>query len=81
MPVRQQLIWVKDVFVMGRHDYHYRHEPILYGWKEGAAHAGPTRTRLPVRTRMSRGPANGGVRRAGSARRRRWWPRDQALTT
>jgi DNA modification methylase len=39
MPVRQQLIWVKDVFVMGRHDYHYRHEPILYGWKEGAAHA------------------------------------------
>jgi DNA modification methylase len=39
MPVRQQLIWVKDVFVMGRHDYHYRHEPILYGWKEGASHA------------------------------------------
>jgi DNA modification methylase len=39
MPVRQQLIWVKDVFVMGRHDYHYRHEPILYGWKEGAAHS------------------------------------------
>jgi DNA modification methylase len=38
MPVRQQLIWVKDAFVMGRHDYHYRHEPILYGWKEGAAH-------------------------------------------
>ena len=37
MPVRQQLIWVKDVFVMGRHDYHYRHEPILYGWKDGAA--------------------------------------------
>lgn len=39
MPVRQQLIWVKDVFVMGRHDYHYRHEPILYGWMEGAAHS------------------------------------------
>jgi len=39
MPVRQQLIWVKDVFVMGRHDYHYRHEPVLYGWKAGAAHA------------------------------------------
>jgi DNA modification methylase len=38
MRVRQQLIWVKDVFVMGRHDYHYRHEPILYGWKDGAAH-------------------------------------------
>jgi hypothetical protein len=23
---------------VSRHDYHYRHEPILYGWKEGAAH-------------------------------------------
>lgn len=30
------LVWVKDVFVMGRADYHYRHESILYGWKEGA---------------------------------------------
>ena len=39
MPVREQLIWVKDVFVMGRHAYHYRHEPILYGWKDGAAHS------------------------------------------
>jgi DNA modification methylase len=38
MAVRQQLLWIKDVFVMGRHDYHYRHEPILYGWKEGGAH-------------------------------------------
>jgi DNA modification methylase len=38
MPVRQQIVWVKDVFVLGRHDYHYRHEPILYGWKDGAAH-------------------------------------------
>jgi hypothetical protein len=38
MTVRQQLLWIKDVFVMGRTDYHYRHEPILYGWKEGAAH-------------------------------------------
>jgi DNA modification methylase len=35
---RQTLVWVKDVFVMGRSDYHYRHEPIFYGWKEGAAH-------------------------------------------
>jgi site-specific DNA-methyltransferase (adenine-specific) len=35
---RHSLIWVKDQFVMGRADYHYRHEPIFYGWKEGAAH-------------------------------------------
>ncbi|GAA0735627.1 DNA modification methylase [Clostridium oceanicum] len=32
------IIWVKDNFVMGRQDYHWRHEPILYGWKEGKGH-------------------------------------------
>jgi DNA modification methylase len=35
---RHTLAWVKDQFVFGRSDYHYRHEPIFYGWKEGAAH-------------------------------------------
>lgn len=35
---RQCLVWLKDQFVLGRSDYHYRHEPIFYGWKEGAAH-------------------------------------------
>lgn len=32
------LVWVKNKFVMGRQDYQWRHEPILYGWKEGKAH-------------------------------------------
>ena len=32
------LIWEKDTFVFGRQDYHWKHEPILYGWKDGAAH-------------------------------------------
>lgn len=36
--LRQTLIWVKDSMVMGRSDYHYKHEPILYGWIPGAAH-------------------------------------------
>lgn len=36
--LRQQLVWVKDVFVMGRQDYHWRHESVLYGWRDGAAH-------------------------------------------
>lgn len=36
--LRETLIWVKNVFVMGRQDYHWRHEPCLYGWKDGAAH-------------------------------------------
>ena len=35
---RHTLTWAKDQFVFGRSDYHYRHEPIFYGWKEGAAH-------------------------------------------
>lgn len=34
----QCLIWVKNTFVMGRQDYQWRHEPILYGWKPGAGH-------------------------------------------
>lgn len=32
------LVWIKQTFVLGRSDYHYRHEPILYGWLENAAH-------------------------------------------
>lgn len=32
------LVWVKNALVMGRQDYQWRHEPILYGWKEGAGH-------------------------------------------
>lgn len=36
--VRQCLIWLKDTMVMGRQDYHWQHEPCLYGWKDGAAH-------------------------------------------
>lgn len=34
----QCLVWVKNAFVFGRQDYQWKHEPILYGWKEGAAH-------------------------------------------
>jgi DNA modification methylase len=37
--LRQCLIWAKNTMVMGRQDYHWQHEPILYGWKEGAKHA------------------------------------------
>lgn len=36
--LKQCLVWVKQQFVMGRQDYHWRHEPILYGWKPGASH-------------------------------------------
>lgn len=36
--IRQVLIWVKNCFVISRQDYHWRHEPCIYGWKEGAGH-------------------------------------------
>lgn len=39
MSVRQCLIWNKGSLVLGRQDYQWKHEPCLYGWKEGAAHA------------------------------------------
>ena len=38
--LRQTLVWVKDGFVLGRSDYHYRHEPILYGHKPGEGRIG-----------------------------------------
>lgn len=38
LKVRQQLIWVKNSLVLSRQDYHWKHEPCLYGWKEGASH-------------------------------------------
>ena len=37
--VRENLIWAKNTFTFGRQDYQWRHEPCLYGWKEGAAHS------------------------------------------
>lgn len=38
MTVRQELIWVKNSLVLGRQDYQWKHEPCLYGWKDGDGH-------------------------------------------
>jgi DNA modification methylase len=38
LPLRQVLVWVKSAFAMGRADYHWQHEPCLYGWRPGAPH-------------------------------------------
>lgn len=32
------LVWRKSSFTLSRSDYQWQHEPILYGWKAGAAH-------------------------------------------
>ena len=36
--LKQCLVWVKNTMVLGRQDYQWKHEPCLYGWKEGAGH-------------------------------------------
>ncbi len=36
--LKQCLVWMKQHFVMGRQDYQWKHESILYGWKRGASH-------------------------------------------
>lgn len=36
--IAQCLIWVKQAWTLGRQDYQWQHEPILYGWKTGAGH-------------------------------------------
>jgi DNA modification methylase len=38
--LHQELVWVKDVFVLGHSDYHYAHEPIFYGYAPGAGRPG-----------------------------------------
>lgn len=45
---RQTLVWVKDSMVLGHSDYHYKHEPIFYGWSPGAAHR-----EMPDRSQVS----------------------------
>ena len=36
--IAQCCVWVKNSMVMGRQDYQWKHEPCLYGWKDGASH-------------------------------------------
>ena len=38
LQVRQELCWNKNSLVLSRQDYQWKHEPCLYGWKEGASH-------------------------------------------
>jgi DNA modification methylase len=38
--IHEQLVWVKDSMVLGHSDYHYKHEPILYGWTPGEGRSG-----------------------------------------
>jgi DNA modification methylase len=48
LPVRQGLVWLKQSMVLGHSDYHYKHEPMLYGWKAGAHYFTDDRTQVSV---------------------------------
>ena len=46
--LRQVLVWNKDSMVLGHSEYHYKHEPILFGWKPGKRHENTDRTKTSV---------------------------------
>jgi DNA modification methylase len=70
---RQNLVWVKNTMVLGRSDYHYKHEPILEGEAPEAEVAG--RTHTPVLYGFTAG-AEGRLGRGGP----RWFGADNATT-
>jgi site-specific DNA-methyltransferase (adenine-specific) len=57
--VRQCLIWKKSSMVLGRQDYHWRHESCLYGWKEGAGHLWATDRKQTTILEFDRPTRNG----------------------
>ncbi|MEZ6140853.1 MAG: DNA methyltransferase [Zavarzinella sp.] len=46
--LRQILVWAKDSMVLGHSEYHYQHEPILFGWIPGDRHKNADRTRTTL---------------------------------
>jgi DNA modification methylase len=46
--LRQIMVWAKDSMVLGHSEYHYQHEPILFGWIPGQRHKNSDRTRTTL---------------------------------
>jgi DNA modification methylase len=46
--LRQVMVWNKDSMVLGHSEYHYKHEPILFGWKPGDRLKNADRTKTTV---------------------------------
>jgi len=46
--LRQIMVWAKDSMVLGHSEYHYQHEPILFGWVPGERHKNSDRTRTTL---------------------------------
>lgn len=59
LKVRQCLIWKKNALVLGRQDYHWKHEPCLYGWKDGAGHLWATDRKQTTILEFDRPTRNG----------------------
>src|ERR1019366_7861189 len=45
--LHETLVWVKDSMVLGHSDYHWRHEPLLFGYLPGEGRGGPRRRPTP----------------------------------
>lgn len=50
--IKQTLIWNKNAFTFGRSDYKWKHEPCLYGWKEGQLTGSETSSTIRRSSRM-----------------------------
>ena len=46
--LRQIMVWAKESMVLGHSEYHYQHEPILFGWISGDRHKNSDRTRTTL---------------------------------
>ncbi len=46
--LRQIMVWAKNSMVLGHSEYHYQHEPILFGWVPGERHKNQDRTRTTL---------------------------------
>ena len=57
--VRQSLVWKKSSLVMWQQDYHYKHEPCIYGWKDGAGHLWSTDRKQTTILEFDRPSRNG----------------------
>jgi len=46
--LKQIMVWAKDAMILGRREYHYKHELILFGWIPGERHKNSDRTRTTL---------------------------------
>ena len=75
--LHQTLVWIKDSMVLGRSDYHFKHEPLLFGQTEGEP-VEPDPEDLGEHTPVLYGYAAGGGRRGRGSDG--WWGDNRQTT-